>query len=80
MAFGIDIATGQIRTLATNSKIYYNNFPEEYKHLYKFTIPFWDDILLHSANIQYFVNMGYIGVDWVITPDGPKLLEVNGKA
>jgi len=80
MAFGVDIASGQIRTLATNEKIYYNNFPEEYKHLYKFTIPFWEDILLHSANIQYFVNMGYIWVDWVITPDGPKLLEVNGKA
>lgn len=80
MAFGVDIATGQIRTLATHSKIYYKDFPEEYAHLYKFTIPFWDDILLHSANIQYFVNMGYIWVDWVITPDGPKLLEVNGKA
>lgn len=80
MAFGVDIATWQIRTLATDSKIYYKDFPEEYKHLYKFTIPFWDDILLHSANIQYFVNMGYIWVDWVITADGPKLLEVNGKA
>ena len=80
MAFGIDIATWQICTLATNTKIYYGDFPEEYKHLYKFTIPFWDDILLHSANIQYFVNMGYIGVDRVITADGPKLLEVNGKA
>jgi hypothetical protein len=80
MAFGVDIATGQIRTLATHSKIYYKDFPEEYAHLYKFTIPFWDDILLHSANIQYFVNMGYIWIDWVITSNGPKLLEVNGKA
>jgi len=80
MAFGIDISTGQIRTLAVHTKIYYKDFPEEYKHLYKSTIPFWDDILLHSANIQYFVNMGYIWVDRVITSDGPKLLEVNGKA
>jgi len=80
MAFGIDIASGQIRTLATRDKIYYDNFPEEYKHLYKYVIPFWDDVLLHSANIQYFINMGYVGLDWVITANGPQLLEVNGKA
>jgi hypothetical protein len=80
MAFGIDIVTWQIRTLATTSQIYYENFPEAYKHLYKFTIPFWDDILLHSSNVQYFVNMGYVWLDWVITANGPKLLEVNGKA
>ncbi len=80
MALGIDIATGQIRTLATRDKIYYDTFPDEYKHFYKYVIPFWDDVLLHSANIQYFINMWYVWLDWVITADGPKLLEVNGKA
>ena len=80
IALGIDISSGQIRTLATDKKIYYGDFPEDYKDFYKFTVPFWEDILLYSSNIQYFVNMGYIGVDRVVTPDGPKLLEVNGKA
>ncbi len=80
MACGIDITTWQIRTIATSDAIYYDNFPDEYKYLYKYIIPFWDDILLHSANTQYFVNMGYVWLDWIITADGPKLLEVNGKA
>ena len=80
MAFGIDIPKGVITTLATDTKIYYKDFPQDYAHLYKFAIPFWEDILLYSANIQYFVNMGYIGIDWVITPQWPKLLEINGKA
>ena len=80
IALGIDIATWTITTLWTQNGVYDTSFPEEYEHLYKKKIPFWDDILMFSANAQYFVNLGYVWLDWVITRDGPKLLEVNGKA
>jgi len=80
IACGIDISTGMIKTIATKSKIYYDNFPDEFRHLYKFVIPFWDDVLAYSSNIQYFVNMWYIGIDRVITNQWPKLLEINGKS
>lgn len=80
IALGIDIATWTIITLWTKSTIYKTSFPEEYEHLYKKKIPFWDDVLMFSANAQYFVNLWYVWLDWVITRDWPKLLEVNGKA
>jgi len=38
------------------------------------------DVLLFSSKIQYFVNLGYLALDWVITPNGPKLLEMNARA
>lgn len=43
-------------------------------------MPYRDDILHYSAKIQYFVNIGYIALDRVITPTGPKILEINARA
>ena len=40
-------------------------------------MPFWDDILLYSSNVQFFLNVGYVGIDRVVTPSGPKMLEAN---
>jgi len=81
----IDIATGKVKTLALNvkwfrPKYYDKDFPELYKDFFQFKIPFWSDILSYSANVQYFINMGFVWIDWVITESGPQLLEVNGKA
>lgn len=44
------------------------------------TLPFWDLILLYSSQIQHYTNLGYLALDWVITEDGPKLLEMNARA
>jgi len=41
---------------------------------------YWNDILLYSSQIQIFANLGYLALDWVITPTGPKLLELNARA
>ena len=76
----IDIWTGIIQSVYVNHKSYTKKFPEEYKHLKWIKIPYWDDILLWSSKIQYFVNLWYLALDWVITDDGPKLLEINARA
>ena len=76
----IDIWTWIIKSVYVNHKSYTNKFPEEYKHLKWIKIPYRDDILLWSSKIQYFVNLWYLALDWVITDDGPKLLEINARA
>jgi len=76
----IDIWTWIIKSVYVNHKSYTNKFPAEYKHLKWIKIPYWDDILLWSSKIQYFVNLWYLALDWVITDDGPKLLEINARA
>lgn len=77
---GIDIWTWIIKSVYVNHKSYTKKFPEEYKHLKWVKIPYWDDILLRSSKIQYYVNLWYLALDWVITDDGPKLLEINARA
>ena len=77
---GIDIWTWIIKSVYVDHKSYTKKFPEEYKHLKWIKIPYWDDILLRSSKIQYFVNLWYLALDWVITDDGPKLLEINARA
>jgi hypothetical protein len=44
------------------------------------TLPYWDLILQYSSKIQFYTNLGYLALDWVITTDGPKLLEMNARA
>ena len=77
---GIDIWTWIIKSVYVNHKSYTKKFPEEYKRLKWIKIPYRDDILLWSSKIQYFVNLWYLALDWVITDDGPKLLEINARA
>lgn len=77
---GIDIGTWIIKSVYVNHKSYTKKFPEEYKHLKWLKIPYRDDILLWSSKIQYFVNLWYLALDWVITDDWPKLLEINARA
>ena len=76
----IDIWTWVIKSVYVNHKSYTNRFPAEYKHLKWIKIPYRDDILLWSSKIQYFVNLWYLALDWVITDDWPKLLEINARA
>jgi hypothetical protein len=62
------------------NKIYTTKFPDEYAHFQGRKIPFRNDILLYSSKVQYFVNLGYLALDRVITNTGPKLLEINARA
>ncbi|HKL43665.1 MAG TPA: tyrosine/phenylalanine carboxypeptidase domain-containing protein [Candidatus Absconditabacterales bacterium] len=80
IGLGIEIGIGKISSMFENQKIYKGKFKEEFKSLKGHKLPYWDDILFLSSKIQYFVNLGYLALDWVITEDGPKLLEINARA
>ena len=43
-------------------------------------LPYWNDILLYSSQVQAYTKLGYLALDWVITKNGPKLLEINARA
>lgn len=77
---GLDIVTGKITSLYYNEQSYTNEFPSEWKHFKGKKIPYWQEIIQYSANAQYFVNIGYLGMDWVVTNRGPKILEINARA
>lgn len=82
LACGIDISTGKIISLYTQKggKLYKKNFPLEYKEIENKKLPFRDEILLFSAKAQYFLNIWYVGIDWVISTQWPKVLEVNARS
>lgn len=66
--------------LLQNKKVYQQEFPPGYEHLQGDRLPYWDLILQYSSKIQFYTNLGYLALDWVITTDGPKLLEMNARA
>lgn len=78
--FWIDIWTWKIVSMYKDRIIYTKNFPKEYQQFYNKTIPYWDDILLYSSQIQYFTNIWYLWLDWVISKKWPMLLEINARA
>ncbi|MFA5916879.1 MAG: tyrosine/phenylalanine carboxypeptidase domain-containing protein [Candidatus Gracilibacteria bacterium] len=80
IGIGIEVGSGIINTIYIAGKVYKNNFPEKYSGLKGFEIPFWDEILYSSSKAQFFVNLGYLALDWVITESGPKILEINARA
>ncbi len=77
---GIDIGSGKIISMLYQGKIFSDKFPAEFASYQGKQIPFWNDILFHSSKVQYFVNLGYLALDRVITDKGPKLLEINARA
>lgn len=77
IAVGVDIATGKI--YSHSKQVVKKHFPETHQEILKSVVEFWDDILLFSSQVQYFVNLWYLALDWVITDNWPKLLEMNGR-
>lgn len=80
IGFGINIWNGKINSMLYKKSIKRSKFPKKYKDLWDKKIPYRDDILFLSSKIQYFVNLGYLALDRVITNDWPKLLEINARA
>ena len=76
----IDMSTGKVTSLSLRWKLYKKSFPQIYSHFFGQMIPWRKDILLFSATVQYFLNIWFLWLDWVITPDGPKLLEANARS
>ncbi|MDD2565787.1 MAG: DUF1704 domain-containing protein [Candidatus Gracilibacteria bacterium] len=80
IGLGLNIANGQIISLYQNKEIFTHIFPLEHDGLKDRIIPYWDDILLFSSQVQMYTKLGYLALDWVITKNGPKLLEINARA
>ena len=80
LGLGLDISTWEVKTLFYKGRLFVDKFPSDFWHLKGKRVPYRDDILLFSSKIQYFVNLGYLALDWVITPSWPKLLEMNARA
>ncbi len=78
--FGIDIWSWKIISMYYDWKIYKKEFHEKYKNFQNKIIPYWDDILLFSAQIQYFTNIWYLWLDWTISKKWPNLIEINARA
>lgn len=78
--FWIDIGSWKIFSMFHGRKIYKKNFPEDFKSFYNMSIPYWDDILLYSSQIQYFTNIWYLWLDWIVAKNWPNLIEINARA
>ena len=78
--FGIDIGSWKIISMYYKRKIYNKIFPDEYKNFQNKVIPYWDDMLLYSSQIQYFTNIWYLWLDWAISKKWPNLIEINARA
>src|SRR3989344_3123909 len=79
LGIGIDIAKG-VTTYAAQ----YNRGIDVLPHGGSpsgIQIPFWDELLLACARMQYITNIGYLACDLTIDERmGPVLLEVNARA
>jgi len=80
LGFGIEVGSGKITSLLWKNKIYTTRFPKKFAHFQNKKIPYRNDILFLSSKVQYFVNLWYLALDWVITSEWPKLLEINARA
>ncbi|MBS8121842.1 tyrosine/phenylalanine carboxypeptidase domain-containing protein [Candidatus Vampirococcus lugosii] len=80
VGLGVEVGSGKVKSMYFKKEIFTKSFPGEYADIYNKKVPFWNDILMYSSEIQYFVNLGYLALDWVVTDDGPKLLEINARA
>jgi hypothetical protein len=66
---GIDLKSGKVFSTFFQGRLYKKKFPKEYEYYQGKKIPFWDDLLFYSSKIQYFVNLGYLALDRVITEE-----------
>ena len=74
---GIDMGTGK-----TTGAAYYSKYIKTLKNgasAVGFEVPHWEEILLNSAKIQAATKIGYLGIDFVITTTGVKVLELNAR-
>lgn len=77
IGLGIDIATGRLTYGYQNGKFFHRLKSGE--KISGFEIPDWDEMLLSASKIQQSTNIGYLGVDLVLSKTGIKTLEVNAR-
>ncbi len=77
----VDIIEGKIKSMMYQDTLYeWWAFLDQFDSFDAKRLSFWNDILMYSSQIQYFINIGYLWLDRVITDTGPKLLEVNARS
>lgn len=82
MAASLDIATGLVSTAAVDKKSNrYILHPLTGQQIVGLQVPFWSEILsLIEAAYRVYPKCSYIGWDVAVTPEGPILVEANGRA
>lgn len=67
IGLGIDIGSGEVTSFFQNKRVFKTHFPVGFEHMKGSVIPYWDNILLYSSQIQFYTGLGYLALDWVIT-------------
>ncbi len=76
---GINMKDGIVNNAVIRSQVV-DTHPDTGHIINGLRLPFWREILELASQCYDMVNLGYIGVDIVITPDkGPILLELNAR-
>ena len=77
IGMGIDMGSGKTTGAALKSK-FIKRLPNG-EMAAGFQVPFWDEVLLSVSKIQQSTNIGFLGVDLVMTKTGIKVLEINAR-
>lgn len=80
VGLGVEVGSGKVISMYLEGKSYTSSFPEPYHSFHDKIIPYREEMLEWSSQIQYYVNLGYLALDRVITTEWPKLLEINARA
>lgn len=76
---GLNMSNGWVNNAVIKNQVV-EKHPDTGHVIEGLKLPFWKDILELAAQCYDMVNLGYIGVDIVLTPDrGPILLELNAR-
>lgn len=76
---GLNLKDGTTNNAVIENKVV-THHPDTKNEMKNLQIPYWNEILELAARCYDMVDLGYIGVDIVLTPNkGPILLELNAR-
>src|SRR5690606_14864902 len=76
---GLNLSNGWTNNAVIRNQVI-DTHPDTGNKLCNLKLPFWREILELAAHCYDMVELGYLGVDIVLTPDhGPILLELNAR-
>ncbi|MBT8356519.1 MAG: hypothetical protein KJO61_01995, partial [Deltaproteobacteria bacterium] len=80
LSIGVDIPSGRLKEYALNGRgEKFFAHPNSNFRFEAFKIPFWDEVVELSKQIQFsFPYYKILGPDIAITPNGPIIIEING--
>ena len=76
---GLDLKDGRTNNAVIRNQVV-DKHPDTGHEILGLQIPYWEEVLELAARCYDMVELGYLGVDIVLTPDhGPILLELNAR-